>query len=174
MSGQTSPADSIIALFTIIIILLIISAVLPLLQNITCEEYIKEINRLKEENQNLREQLNLKESEIIKLKSLITSMNKSLTQKDETITKLLIELNKTKKENELLKNEITYYEEKRYITEIHNYFINVTNKLTKIENKIIYLQIEFGIISASIITIIEIQFNPIRQLFKKIKERIKK
>ena len=142
-------------------------------QNIGCEKYINEINNLRSEIRQLKAQLNEKDYEITKLNSLLSPLNKSLDEKDKLIANLTAELNKTKRENEILKKEINYYEEKKYITEIHNYFMNVSNQLTRIENRFLMIEFSIGLLSFSLLTFIEITLRPGRKFWRWIKKLLK-
>ena len=133
--------EGIIALIIFSIFLPILVHLASLAQQAGCEKYINEINNLKSELQQLKAQLEEKDSEIIRLYSLLSSLNKSLSEKDRLIANLTTELNKTRKENEILKKKINYYEERKYVTEIHNYFLNISNQLTKIQNQFFMVEL---------------------------------
>ena len=176
MKGQMDfDIEGIIALILFLVLVVpILLVIVSQIQNIGCEKYINEINNLKSEIQQLKAQLEEKDSEIIRLNSLLSSLNKSLSEKDKLIVNLTAELNKTRKENEILKKEINYYEERKYVTEIHNYFLNVSNQLTKIQNRFFMVELSIGLLSFSLLTFIEITLKPGRRFWKWCKNVIKK
>lgn len=136
-------------------------------QNVYCENYINLVNEYEKKIKELSSEIHRRNLEIKKLSDMITSINETNIEKDLLIQNLTTELNKTKLDLEKLKEMLEYYQERKYITEIHNYFYNISNYFSSIENKISQLNFNlnflfsFSIISSAIsITLIILKVKP--------------
>lgn len=151
-------------IITLVLVALFVVWVVPVavhlsqrIQDLGCKEYLDKVNELTKEKQQIEMKLNEKESEILKLQSLLSLLNMSLSEKDKLISNLTLELQGVKRENEILKKEIIYYEEKKYVTEIHNYLFNISSQLTEIKNNLylnFWVGFSVGLISFTIINIV--------------------
>jgi hypothetical protein len=153
----------------VIVFLIAISGIFSVIN--TTDSRINEINRLKKENDALRTN-NLELQKIIAQKdSVILAMDNSIGEKEKTISDLTGNLSDTNQEILRLLDELSYYSEKKYMSEINNNYYNILNNISYIENKFYYINIYLTLLSITLLALIGKMFG-IKKLVIKIYKKI--
>ncbi len=169
----------IILVILLSILIIFFSNVIELTKSAGCEDFIKENQKLREENEILNDMLQKREIEISQLIQTLLALNTSLSQKEKLIVNMSNQVTNLTYENKRLQEELKKYKEKKYVQEIYNYFYNISNSVANINQTINTLQISVSLLSVSILGLVIYVFFPvllrrIKKDNKKISQKIKK
>lgn len=145
MKTQIEVVSSIRELGGIIIILLFLIFFLPIililfsfcsgLREFNCRDYIQQLDQCRSNLKKLENEISSLRNRCLELESIINTMNYTIAEKEELIKELSLKLYEANKTIERLENELKYYKEKEYVTEIRNYlYNNLTTYLTETKN----------------------------------------
>ncbi|MBN2422462.1 hypothetical protein JXB41_04505 [Candidatus Woesearchaeota archaeon] len=168
--------DSIIGgIFSILLLIIFISAIIPVFQSLTGgEDKQAEINKLSEENNELKQQLMNKEVEISQLRALLESLNSTIDDKDNIISNLTGQINEIEKKKQNLIKELEGYNERDYLPTINNNYYNILNYVERIENKFYTINLAIGLVSITLFGMVIKMFGldvTIKLLWSKIRKK---
>ncbi len=149
--GQSEVQTIMGSIISIFFIIIFFSAMIPVFQSLTgADDKQTEINKLREENNLLKQQLSNKEVEVSQLQGLLESLNSTIGDKDSIISNLTGQITEKEKEIRELSQELEGYKEKEYLPTINNNYYNILNYVERIENKFYTINLAIGLISLTL------------------------
>jgi hypothetical protein len=171
--GVKEIIKAIVGLILIIGIVIPMCSIIPNIIN-PKDSKQQEIDDLKSQIVLLQQENVNKDIKINELTTILSSINNSMSEKDEIISNLSgVIAQKDATINNLI-NELSFYKEKEYLTQINNNFYNISNYFERIENKFFPIEISLSLISITLLTIIIKIFSLhifIRKLWIKLTKR---
>ena len=173
--GQAEVKAIIGGVISIFILLIFISAMIPVFQSLTgADEKQAEINKLTNENTALKQELSNKEVEISQLRALLGSLNSTIGEKDTIFSNLTGQITEKEKEIQDLSQELESYKEKEYLPTINNNYYSILNYVERIENKFYTINLAIGLISLTLFGMVIKMFGldvTIKLLWKKLRKK---
>ncbi|MBU0459663.1 MAG: hypothetical protein KKH52_05015 [Nanoarchaeota archaeon] len=175
--GQAEIQAVIGGIISILIIIVFISAMIPVFQSLTgADQKQAEINKLVNENTALKQELSIMDVKVSQLNAFLDSLNSTIGEKDTIISNITGQLTEKEKEMSDLSKELESYKEKEYLPSINNNYYNILNYVERIENKFYTINLAISLISLTLLGIVVKIFGldvTIKLMLKKLRSRKK-